>query len=366
MPHDFSPSMGLHLPSHIAEEIESARSIEKRDFTRIKVEAKLGEAGVLGAFLKEANMGSALGKIGLDVLLRENDLGILYYQPEETIDDTPIGIVKGLGAPRGVYLGLAEALAKRGRPVFLYKSPRIQPLVEQIQPEHLRDPLIFQMQAVHAVIKALHNSERVAELRDGNAVDTVDLGGHSMGDYIMVGMAHHDTVEKPYEDVKIRTMTSIAGAGLDGEGGWRQLAQHAKQLWPGIAVEEVWKGIPLIVKAAPRDIKWDAIQHVFRSLPRMMRESGKIVWSPSVEERVMDLDIPFGAILPEDDQFFNWLKVLKEGGHLFGDNYDVIPNAKHVYPNTHPEEFAPHLIAMSSVLAKSRDAGSQQSVQSIR
>ncbi len=326
MSFEYSNSSTLYLPDHVNEELEHARTIEHRDFKRISVEAKLGNVG----------------------------LGCLYYQPEEAIDNTAIGIVKGLGAPRGVYLGLAEALAKRGRPVFLYKSPRTQPLLDLVHPEHQRDPLIYQMQAVHAVAKALRNSEEVTELRGGNPVHQIDLGGHSMGNYIMVSTAYHDIIEKPSEDISIRTITSIAGAGLDGDGGMKQVAQHAKKLWPGIAVDEIWKGLPLIIKSAPKDIKIDAIQHIFRSLPRILRETAKIVWSPGVREKIENVDIPYGAILPENDQFFYWQKVLQKSGDLFDNNYEVIKDANHVYPNSHPEEFAPHLIAMTHALAKNR------------
>ncbi|HUO61863.1 MAG TPA: hypothetical protein VMT96_00210, partial [Candidatus Bathyarchaeia archaeon] len=184
-------------PINLEAEIEAVRSLELRDFTRLKVDAKLG-----------------------DVVL-----GCLYYQPEEATDDTPIGIVKGLGAPRAVYLGLAEAIAKRGRPAFIYKAPRKQPLSEALSPEHLSDPLVLQMTAVRYAMQALHNSERVTELRGDNAVTQIDLAGHSMGNYIAVGAAYHDTVEKPNENVHVRTLTSVAGASLDSYSSFKELRQ---------------------------------------------------------------------------------------------------------------------------------------------
>lgn len=334
MAFEYSPSSDLFLPERVAEELDAAHSIEKRGFTSVPVRANLGKVS----------------------------LGCIYYHPEESIDDTPIGIVKGLGAPRGVYLGLAQALAERGKPVFLYKSPRTQPIREMLSREHLSDPLLYQMQAVHALIKALHHDEQVSNLRGGTPVDTIDLAGHSMGNHIMVGAVHHDVVEKPFNDVHIRTMTSVGGAGVDGGSGKGQLIRHAKQLWPGIAVEEIWKGLPLIINSAPRDIKKDAIRHIFLSLPRITRETMKIVWSPSVEEKALELKargIPYGNLLPKEDQFFRYSRVLRESGHIFDDNYAVIENMNHVSPNTMPNEFAPYMIAMVNVLVNKLESEEQ-------
>jgi hypothetical protein len=176
MPAEFSQSKGLYLPPNVAAEIDAVRKTEKRGFRKIEVDARLGSTA----------------------------LDCLYYHPDVATDDTPIGIAEGLGAPRGVYLEVAEAVAELGRPVILYKPPRVENALSAFQPENIRDPLIFQMKAVHAALKAIHNSERVTELRGGRPVSEVDLAGHSMGNYIAVGAAHHDTVEQP-GDVSIQT-----------------------------------------------------------------------------------------------------------------------------------------------------------------
>jgi pimeloyl-ACP methyl ester carboxylesterase len=328
MPAEFSQSKGLYLPPNVAAEIDAVRKTEKRGFRKIEVDARLGSTA----------------------------LDCLYYHPDVATDDTPIGIAEGLGAPRGVYLEVAEAVAELGRPVILYKPPRVENALSAFQPENIRDPLIFQMKAVHAALKAIHNSERVTELRGGRPVSEVDLAGHSMGNYIAVGAAHHDTVEQP-GDVSIRTLTSIAGAGLDWNNGPQQLQRHAKRMWPGIILNEVYKGAPYIIKASSNEVRMDAINHIFRNLPRLLRETVKIVWSPGVHKKARDLiehGVPYGAILPAEDEFFYHVKVLQRSGDILGDNYDVVPNANHVYPNTHPKEFAPHLIGMTNVLKKQR------------
>lgn len=276
--------------------------------------------------------------------LGDRSLGVLYFSSHEPTNEIPLVLIPGFSAPRAVYFALAAKMADMGTNTAIYRPQRNQPIGAALSSRHMRDVLKLQQQTVKKVMETVRTETDMTDFA---------LMGHSMGNSIATGVAHHLMIEKPHDDLNVVGLISDAGAGLDvpeTTTPWQSIKRHATR-FPNVIRHELTQA-PKMIEVAPKSMKREAIAHV-RDLGRLAREGFQVMVYPDVigklEHLRADSDIHIGALLPEDDQFFYADDVEARSGHLLHIT-TRIPEARHVHANTHPDEHAVYLSRMTDRL----------------
>lgn len=283
--------------------------------------------------------------------LGDRGLGVLYFASHEPVSEVPLILIPGFSAPRAVYFALAAKMADTGTNTAIYRPQRKQPLGAVLSPHHMRNVLKLQQQTVKNVMETV---------REETGITDFALAGHSMGNSIGTGVAHHVMLEKPRKDLNVVALVSDAGAGLDvpeATTPWQSVKRHATRL-PNVIRHELTQA-PRMIEVAPGSMKREAIAHV-RDLGRLAREGFQVMVYPEVIEKLeqlrADSDIRIGALLPEKDQFFYADDVEARSGHLFDVPATRIPDAYHVHANTHPDEHSVYLTDLLERLERREEA----------
>ncbi len=265
-------------------------------------------------------------------------LECLCFESKHPAEDTPLIYIPGFMETRAAVVPLARSMAaNEGRHTIVYPPERKQDLYKLLFARHSLNPLEHQMEIVHQVAKT--SKELTGQKK-------FDLAGHSLGNAVLMGVAYHELVRKRSQDITIRSGVSDAGVGLDTKGpidGLFKMMSH----FPGISINELWGQVPRIIEAADEDLMPESIQHM-RDVGRALREAIQVTVNPGVQSKLRairrrpEIDFKYGALLPENDQFFYEQQVRRVSGWLL-DQIVTIPDAYHVHANTDPDEHARYL-----------------------
>ena len=250
-----------------------------------------------------------------------------HLAPEHPTDEPGIVIANGYWATDGAYSALAAELAIRGRTVTHIKPPRTQGIVASVRPEHLKDVLLLQAQALWAVMKV-------------QGEDQYDIYGHSMGAPIAARVANE-------KQERVHSLLLAGGAGMNGKNGFLGMLIKSG----GLLHHDVYAGRRDLRRYTTPSIVTDTLIHGLRRPDRTLRE-GVTVAREDIRprlERVKEAGISIGALLFDEDIFFTSGSILAATGDLL----DVVhrtPGASHVYPQDHPLQHANDIISVSDTL----------------
>ncbi len=254
------------------------------------------------------------------------------FEPNVVTDEVPILINNGYCAPAMVYDAMAIGLAQNGRRAIRYHPPRNVSLSRRVLGGHIQNPLKKHAQAGWAVMKH-------AQTKYG--FGRFDVLGHSMGTPVSLMLA----VEKHQH---VRSVMCTGGAGLDGAGGLLSMATKAVSLLRNEVLVELDK---ISTMGGRTEIARAVANHIL-SHPADTLAEGFYVSRANAKkdlEKAHSAGIRLGAMLFENDSFFDSRAVLQHVGDLF-DFTAVIEGAKHIHPQLYPLEHAEQQVVAFATL----------------
>lgn len=258
-------------------------------------------------------------------------------RPAVVEDPVPLLIVPGYGGIKPAYRELRKAVVQNGKTAVTFKPPRTQERFAALHPRHFLHPERLLAQAVLAISKDL-----IEIYGDEQDFEQIDAAGHSMGGPGVINAA----MVRPR---RFRTVTSVAGAGLDGHT-LLDMAQRAPGVFSGEFVPSI---TDIRVRKDGRAIR-DMAHYVGRNPWRTAAE-GLAVGSGDVRDKVTVigmLGVKTAALQFANDHFFP-IEGVREHSE---DRFDLFrefpdPNANHMWPQLQPEAVGNELINIVETLA---------------
>lgn len=241
---------------------------------------------------------------------------IKFPRDSELVDNIPVILGAGLGAPEMAYDKLSSAIALTGRMAIIYTPPRTQSGARAYMPHDLLHPLDLQSKAIWGVMKAA--KEKIE-------VDQFHIVGHSTGGQTgSTAALHHPE--------SVRSLILVGSAGLDGH----KLPNMGPRAFRFVRHELV----PAIIKEPTLAIR--ALLHNARSPGRLMREAVAVSNCDTRAniQALRQLHIPVAALQLPDDSFFPLEKQAATAQIV--DDYRSIsdPRANHLAPQLKAQEVA--------------------------